>query len=116
MKLKEEPFENIKAGKKQIEFRLYDEKRKKLQLGDTIEFRKLPDLQETLTVEITGLLHYNSFAELFSDLREDLISYSNKSKEELVKSMHRYYTEEEEREKGVLGIRIKLRNREDIHE
>ena len=40
MKLKKEPFEMIKSGKKIYELRLYDEKRKKLKIGDTVEFEK----------------------------------------------------------------------------
>ena len=48
MKLTEVPFEEIKNGTKTIEFRLYDEKRQQIKLGDKIEFSKLPDLQEKL--------------------------------------------------------------------
>ena len=40
MKLKESPFERIKNGTKTIEFRLYDEKRKQIKIGDKIEFSK----------------------------------------------------------------------------
>ena len=46
MKLNESPFERIKNGSKTMEFRLYDEKRQKVKIGDKIEFSKLPDLQE----------------------------------------------------------------------
>ena len=45
MKLNESPFERIKNGTKTIEFRLYDEKRRQVKIGDKIEFSKLPDLQ-----------------------------------------------------------------------
>lgn len=34
MKLLKEPFDNIKNGTKTIEFRLYDEKRKQIKIGD----------------------------------------------------------------------------------
>lgn len=46
MKLQKSPFEKIKNGTKTVEFRLYDEKRRKINIGDQIEFSKLPDLQE----------------------------------------------------------------------
>ena len=46
MKLQPGPFEAIKNGTKTIEMRLWDEKRKHITVGDTIEFvndvRKLP--------------------------------------------------------------------------
>ena len=48
MKLQEDPFERIKNGTKTVEFRLYDEKRQTIQIGDEIEFSKLPELQEKL--------------------------------------------------------------------
>ena len=41
MKLKPEPFQKMREGKKTIELRLYDEKRQKVQVGDQIEFMNL---------------------------------------------------------------------------
>ena len=52
MKLQEDPFERIKNGTKTVEFRLYDEKRQTIQIGDEIEFSKLPELQEKLLVKV----------------------------------------------------------------
>jgi ASC-1-like (ASCH) protein len=49
MKLKPQPFVQIESGDKILEIRLYDQKRKNIQVGDTITFRKLPELKETLT-------------------------------------------------------------------
>ena len=40
MKLNESPFDRIKNGTKTIEFRLYDDKRKQIKVGDKIEFSK----------------------------------------------------------------------------
>ena len=55
MKLNESPFERIKDGTKTIEFRLYDEKRRQIKIGDQIEFSKLPELQETILVDVLEL-------------------------------------------------------------
>lgn len=38
MKLNDSPFDRIKSGKKIIDIRLFDEKRKLLNLGDIIHF------------------------------------------------------------------------------
>ena len=38
MKLHPEPFAKIKDGSKTIELRLYDEKRQRISIGDTIRF------------------------------------------------------------------------------
>lgn len=50
--MNDSPFERIKNGTKTIEFRLYDEKRKQIKVGDKIEFSKPPDLQEKLIVDV----------------------------------------------------------------
>ena len=38
MRLNDEPFQAIKDGTKTIEMRLYDEKRRMIQVGDVIRF------------------------------------------------------------------------------
>ena len=38
MKLLPEPYNRVVTGAKQMEFRLYDQKRKMIKLGDFIEF------------------------------------------------------------------------------
>ena len=65
MKLQEDPFERIKNGTKTVEFRLYDEKRQTIQIGDEIEFSKLPELQEKLLVKVIDLYREDSFEKLF---------------------------------------------------
>lgn len=105
MKLKEDPFERIKNGSKTIEFRLYDEKRSKIKIGDQIEFVKLPNLQETILVDVIDLYKEDSFENLFKKLftNEDEV----KSK---TASMHQYYSTKEENQYGVVGIKISLVN------
>lgn len=103
MKLKENPFERIKNGTKTVEFRLYDDKRKQINIGDKIEFSKLPDLQEKLVVEVLDLYHEKTFKDLFEELYTD-----KKEIERKIESMYTIYSPEEEKEYGVLGIRIKI--------
>ena len=55
MKLQEFPFDQIRNGKKNIEVRLYDEKRQKIKIGDTVEFRKESEQIEVLKAEVVGL-------------------------------------------------------------
>ena len=103
MKLNESPFERIKNGSKTIEFRLYDEKRQKVKIGDKIEFLKLPDLQEKMLVDVTGLFKENTFCELFKKL------YNNEEEiREKTNHMYEIYPREKEIKYGVLGIKIKI--------
>ena len=103
MKLQETPFNNIKNGTKTVEFRLFDEKRQLVNIGDTITFSKLPDLKETLTVEVLDLYKDTSFNSLFKKLYTDEEEIERKTN-----AMLKYYTHEEETKYGVIGIKIKL--------
>ena len=101
MKLQEDPFERIKNGTKTVEFRLYDEKRRTIQIGDEIEFSKLPELQEKLI----DLYKEESFEKLFKKV------FVGEDKEKIIekaKSMNRFYTPEQEKEYGVVGIKIEI--------
>ena len=103
MKLKESPFERIKNGTKTIEFRLYDEKRKQIKIGDKIEFSKLPDLEEKLTVKVLDLYREETFYKLFKKLFTDEEEIERKTK-----AMYDFYSQEKQDEYGVLGIKIKI--------
>lgn len=103
MKLQESPFERIKNGTKTVEFRLYDEKRRKIKIGDQIEFSKLPDLQETILVYVLDLYREDTFENLFKKLFTD----EDEIKKE-TKSMYQYYSPDEEKQYGVVGIKISL--------
>ena len=105
MKLQEDPFERIKNGTKTVEFRLYDEKRRTIQIGDEIEFSKLPELQEKLLIKVIDLYKEESFEKLFKKV------FVGEDKEKIIekaKSMNRFYTPEQEKEYGVVGIKIEI--------
>ena len=103
MKLNDDPFERIKNGTKTIEFRLYDEKRRKVKIGDKIEFSKLPDLQEKILVDVLDLYTEPSFEELFEKLYED-----KEKEKQKANAMYEIYSPENEKKYGVVGIKIKL--------
>ena len=103
MKLNESPFERMKSGTKTIEFRLFDEKRKAIRVGDKIEFSKLPDLQEKLLVDVVELYRENTFENLFRKLYTDEEEITRKTK-----AMYEIYSPEKEQQCGILGIKIKI--------
>lgn len=106
LKLQPKYFDYIKNGTKRIELRLYDEKRQKINIGDTIVFKKEPELDITMEVRVVGLLRYNSFQELFKDFGIELIADKSMSKKELLDALEEFYTPEKQKQYGVLGIRI----------
>lgn len=103
MKLNESPFERIKNGTKTIEFRLYDEKRQQIKVGDQIEFSKLPTLQEKLLVDVVELYREDTFEDLFRKLYNDEVEIKKKNK-----LMYQYYSPKKEEQYGVVGIKISL--------
>jgi len=103
MKLNESPFERIKNGTKTIEFRLFDEKRQQIKVGDKIEFSKLPEMKEKILVDVVELYREDTFQNLFRKIYSDEDEIIRKTK-----SMYNYYTPEKEKQYGVLGIKIKI--------
>lgn len=108
MKLKEDPFYRMKNGLKEIEFRLFDEKRQLIKVGDKIEFSKLPNLDEKLVVDVLDLYRANSFEELFQSIYNDKKIAADKAER-----MRAFYSKDEEQEYGVLGIKVKI-NTDDL--
>ncbi len=111
MRLYPDPFDKIKAGKKTIEIRLYDVKRQKVKVGDIIVFHKLPDNTETIKVEVVDLSIFKSFRDLFSNFDKSKFGHDQGlSIDEEIQMQRAYYSEEEEKKYGVVGIHIRLLN------
>lgn len=106
LKLQPKYFDYINDGTKRIELRLFDEKRQKISVGDTIIFQKEPDLEITMKVRVIGLLRYNTFEELFEDFDIEIMADKTMTKQELLNVLEEFYTPEKQKQYGVLGIRI----------
>jgi ASC-1-like (ASCH) protein len=104
MKLQPHPFDKIKKGSKTIEVRLFDEKRREIKLGDTIEFRREPEQTEIVQAKVIGLLNYKTF----SDLANDFPNIDGDGKEALLERIYTFYTKEQEEKYSVLGIKVRI--------
>ena len=106
MKLNDRPFEMIKNGEKTVELRLYDEKRRKIKVGDTICFKSKTD---KLTATVKALHIFRNFEELYAALPLDKCGYTA---DELATAspddMLEYYTKEQIEKYGVVGIEIEI--------
>lgn len=107
MKLFKEPFDMISNGKKTIELRLYDEKRKLVKVGDTIVFSSLDDINRKLKTEVIAIHRFNSFEELYEKLPLDKCGYRTKENAK-PEDMLDYYSKDEQEKYGVVGIEIRL--------
>lgn len=108
MKLQPEYYNFIINGSKRIEIRLFDKKRQQIKLGDTIKFLKEPDLNESFTTKVIGLLKYNTFEDMFKDFDISILSDNSMTKEQLISVLEQFYPKEKQQQYGVLGIRIEL--------
>jgi len=109
MRLNPGPFKNIYDGIKTIELRLYDEKRRKVAVGDEIVFVRTEKSQFRMRAEVIALHIFPSFKELFETLPLTKCGYTEENVSNASpKDMLKYYSEEEEAEYGVVGIEIKL--------
>ena len=108
MKIKGKYYDFILNGTKRIEVRLFDEKRQKIKIGDTIKFLKDPLFEESFEAKVIGLLRYNSFEDLFKDFDISILADKSMTKEELINVLEQFYTKEEQKQYGVLGIRIEI--------
>ena len=106
LKLQPKYFEYINTGTKRIELRLYDEKRQKINIGDTIIFKREPELEKNLKVKVIALLRYNSFDELLKDFNIEILADKTITKEELLNDLEKYYTINKQSKYGVVGIKI----------
>ena len=106
LKLQPKYFDYINEGTKRIELRLYDEKRQKINIGDTIVFKKEPELTISMEVKVIGLLRYNTFEDLFKDFDIEIMADKLVTKQELLNILNEFYTKDEQSKYGVVGIRI----------
>ena len=109
MKLHPAPFEMIKTGRKTIELRLYDEKRREISIGDIIRFCNIENPKSEVKTRVIDLYRFDSFRDLYAALpllecgytEDDVVSAS-------ADDMNEYYSQEEQQKYGVVGIRVCL--------
>ena len=106
MKLNSTPFEMIKSGEKNIELRLYDEKRQRIKVGDKIVFTN-NTTGETLHSTVVKLHRFDNFDELYKTLPLLKCGYTTDNIDTATPAdMEQYYSVEEQKKYGVVGIEI----------
>ena len=106
MRLDPGPFEMIRSGRKTIELRLFDEKRRRINAGDEIVFTNTAS-GETLHVTAVKLHRFDSFAELYDSLPLLQCGYTAETLAEASPAdMEQYYSAEQQKKYGVVGIEV----------
>ena len=106
MNLQPAPFNSIKSGKKDIEMRLYDDKRRLISANDQIIFTN-QSTNERITCKVISLTVFSSFEELYSAFNKIRLGYEE---DEIAnpEDMKQYYPLTEMQENGVCAIEIQL--------
>lgn len=89
-----------------LSIRLCNEKCKEIKVGDKIIFINRENTDQKVSAEVTGLLRYDSFADLFS--YNDPSKFGGPNKEWLLQQIHEFYTNADESIAGVVGIQFEL--------
>ena len=105
MKLWHDSFTKILEGTKTVEMRLFDEKRSAVSVGDTIVFEDASDGAQ-LECAVLALHRYASFAELYAHHDKVSIGYGENETAD-PNDMLAYYSEDDIRKYGVVGIEIR---------
>lgn len=107
MRLNKLPFEQIIEGKKTIEVRLNDAKRKLLAIGDEILFSNRDNPNQTIVKKVVDLRLYNSFVDMANNENCVLAGFDKGyTVDEVVDCYHTFYSLEEEKQFGVLAIEL----------
>jgi ASC-1-like (ASCH) protein len=108
MKLQSIYFDKIKKGQKIYEIRLNDEKRRIIDVGDVIIFKREPELKESIETIVEDLIYFDSFKEMIDTLPLFKVGFENVSKKEVEDIYHSFYSVENESKYGVVAIKVKL--------
>ena len=100
-----EYFKTIKEGRKTVEVRLNDKKRRKIKVSDTIEFIMVPEQNETLIVEVAELRKYDTFEKMYEDIPFQDFDCEGWTMKEMVEETYEIYTTEQQW--GTLAITIR---------
>lgn len=106
MRLNEEPFDMIANNVKDIEYRLNDEKRQLIQIGDTITFYKRPLEKEIIKVSVIDLKYYKTLLEMYSATFEKDFKDRYTTPHAVVDDTP-YYTDDEVKKYGCVAIYFK---------
>ena len=104
--LSDEPYKKIKSGLKNVEMRLYDERRKDIKIGDYI-ILKNEDTNKKLKVKVLNINIFNSFKELYASYPKNRLGYSD-NETASYKDMNRYYDDFKQKKYKVMAIEIEL--------
>ena len=109
MKLNPSPFKKMASGRKTVELRLFDDNRRKIDICVRVIFTNLEDPEQKIAVKVISLHLYATFEVLFRDIPpEKCGNDATETPEKAAAGMKKYYSDDQIKRYGVLGIEIEL--------
>ena len=105
MSVRHKYFELIKSGQKDIELRAYDEKRKKVKIGDKFQLLDAENPDQSIICEVLNMHVAPDFESLFKKL--DIKRSGFQTMDELIDVVTKFVSREELQREQVVGIEIK---------
>lgn len=105
MSVRNKYFEMIKSGQKDIELRAYDEKRKKVKIGDKFLLFDAENPDEHIICEVLNMHIAPDFESLFKKI--DIKRSGFKDLEELMNVITKFISREELNRQQVVGMEIR---------
>ena len=105
-RLQEKYYNLLKSGVKTIEIRINDEKRRTFREKNLIKFSNRSNPEDTFTAEIIKLHFAKDFEELCKTISPQQVGFD--TTEELIEVLEEFYSLEEQKLFGVVGIEMKV--------
>ncbi len=105
MSVRHKYFELIKSGQKDIELRAYDEKRKKVKIGDKFQLLDAENPDQSIICEVLNMHVAPDFESLFKKI--DIKRSGFKDIAELMDTITKFVSREELAREQVVGMEIK---------
>ena len=103
-------FQLVRSGQKKNEYRLYDEKRQKISVGDEILLINNSNKSETLKVIVTEIKIYKEWrSALFSTWKDDFLGLYH-SLDEVVEACSEFYSKSDVEKYGIVVLTIKIKS------
>lgn len=97
-------FSLLKEGKKRVELRVNDEKRRQIMPGDKICFLSREHTDGVVTLNVSKKLISDSFESLLKDI--PAVALGGISEEKQIQELRRFYTEDEVTTWGVVAFML----------
>lgn len=109
MKLNSKFFELVKDGKKTIELRVNDAKRRKYKIGNIVTFVCRENPEQSFSAKIVNMLYFQNIADaVFTLGKQNLGFHESMTTDKIEDEYLQFYTNEEIQKNGLVAMELEL--------